>query len=181
MKRRMLDVGVETTQIELVDDGGDRTHLVIRGHLGVEVDPPPGDLAALRALDPHVALRLHRATPAVPGPLRSVQRRPGSSAPRQRRSVRAACQHKIGAVKRWQGSSGRLPQFAGNYNASCGAYGTMKRLALVLALAHGTAGCAHQQLTNTQVVVGLAAVAGLTLLILYATPCNDFPTCSRSQ
>src|SRR5690349_2444873 len=27
-------------QIELVDDGGDRTHLVIGGHLGVEVDPP---------------------------------------------------------------------------------------------------------------------------------------------
>jgi hypothetical protein len=56
------DVGVEPAQIELVDDGGDRTHLVIGGHLGVEVDPPPGDLAALRALDPHVALRLHRAT-----------------------------------------------------------------------------------------------------------------------
>ena len=54
--------------IELVDDGGDRTHLVIGGHLGVEVDPPPGDLAALRALDSHVALRLHRATrPGRPG------------------------------------------------------------------------------------------------------------------
>jgi hypothetical protein len=37
-------------------------HLVIGGHLGVEVDPPPGDLAALRALDPHVGRWLHRAT-----------------------------------------------------------------------------------------------------------------------
>ena len=53
---------MEPAQIELVDDGGDRTHLVTGGHLGVEVDPPPGDLAALRALDSHVALRLHRAT-----------------------------------------------------------------------------------------------------------------------
>jgi hypothetical protein len=31
------DVGVEPAQIELVDDGDDRTHLVIGGHLGVEV------------------------------------------------------------------------------------------------------------------------------------------------
>ena len=62
------DVGVEPAQIELVDDGGDRTHLVIGGHLGVEVDSAPGDLAALRALDPYVALRLHRATrPGRPG------------------------------------------------------------------------------------------------------------------
>jgi len=62
------DVGVAPTQIELVDDDGDRTHLVIGGHLGVEVDPAPGDLAALRALDPHVALRLHRAPrPGRPG------------------------------------------------------------------------------------------------------------------
>ena len=62
------DVGVAPAQIELVDDGGDRTHLVIGGHLGVDVDPPSGDLAALRALDPHVALRLHRATrPGRPG------------------------------------------------------------------------------------------------------------------
>ena len=35
------DVGVAPAQIELVDDGGDRTHLVIGGHLGVEVDPAP--------------------------------------------------------------------------------------------------------------------------------------------
>jgi hypothetical protein len=35
---------------------------VIGGHLGVEVDPPPGDLGALRALGLRVALRLHRAT-----------------------------------------------------------------------------------------------------------------------
>ena len=62
------DVGVPPAQIELVDDGGDRTHLVIGGHRGVEVDPPPGDLAALRALDPHVAFRLHRAArPGRPG------------------------------------------------------------------------------------------------------------------
>ena len=62
------DVGVAPAQIELVDDGGDRTHLVIGGHLGVEVDPPPRDLAALRALDPHVARRLYRATrPGRPG------------------------------------------------------------------------------------------------------------------
>ena len=62
------DVGVEPAQIELVDDGGDRTHLVIGGHLGVEVDPAPGDRAALRAFDPHVALRLHRAAwPGRPG------------------------------------------------------------------------------------------------------------------
>jgi hypothetical protein len=72
---------VEPAPIELVDDGGDRTHLVIGGHLGgdrthlvigghlgVAVDPPPGVLAALRALDPYVALRLHRATrPGRPG------------------------------------------------------------------------------------------------------------------
>jgi hypothetical protein len=64
------DLGVEPAQIEPVDDGGDRTHLVIDGHLGVEVDPAPGDLTALRALDPHVALRLHRATrPGQPGEL----------------------------------------------------------------------------------------------------------------
>jgi hypothetical protein len=62
-RRGGADVGVEPTQIELVDDGSDRTHLVIGGHLGVEVDPPPGDLAALRAPDPHVALRRNRATP----------------------------------------------------------------------------------------------------------------------
>jgi hypothetical protein len=62
------DVGVEPAQIELVDDGGDRTDLVVGGHLGVEVDLPPGDLAALRALDSHIALRLHRATrPGRPG------------------------------------------------------------------------------------------------------------------
>jgi len=62
-------VGVALAQIELVDDGGDRTHRVISGHLGVEVDPPPGDLAALRARDPHVALPPHRATrPGRPAP-----------------------------------------------------------------------------------------------------------------
>jgi hypothetical protein len=66
--RRGADVGVAPAQIELVDDGGDRAHLVIGGHLGVEVDPPPGDLAALGALDSHVALRLHRTTrPGRPG------------------------------------------------------------------------------------------------------------------
>jgi hypothetical protein len=64
--RRERGRRVETAQIELVHDGGDRTHLVIGGHLGVEV--APGDLAALRALDPHAVLRLHRATrPDRPG------------------------------------------------------------------------------------------------------------------
>ncbi len=64
------DVGVEPAQIEPVDDGRDRTHLVIGRPLGVEVDPAPDDRAALRALDPHVALRLHRATrPGRPGGL----------------------------------------------------------------------------------------------------------------
>jgi len=61
------DVGVEPAQIELVDDGGDRTHPVIGGQLGVEVDPPPRDRAALRAVDPHVALRLHRAARPAAG------------------------------------------------------------------------------------------------------------------
>jgi len=97
--RRGRGRSVALAQIELVDDGGDRTHRVIGGPLGVAVDPPagdlaalrarltrtsrsgctgqlgpaeppPGDLAALRARDPHVALRLHRAT------------RPGRAAPR---------------------------------------------------------------------------------------------------
>jgi len=47
--RAAADIGVAPAQIEPVDDGGDRTHLVIGGQVGVEVAPSPGDLAALRA------------------------------------------------------------------------------------------------------------------------------------
>jgi len=56
------DVGVALAQLELVDDGGERTHLVIGGHLGVDVDPPQGIWPRCARLTPYVALRLHRAT-----------------------------------------------------------------------------------------------------------------------
>jgi methionine-rich copper-binding protein CopC len=50
----------------------------------------------------------------------------------------------------------------------------MKRLALVLALAHGTAGCAHQQLTNRQVAAGaVTAAAVITLTLLLSVQCNE--------
>jgi hypothetical protein len=48
-RRGGADLGAQPAQIELVDDGGDRTHLVIGWHRGVEVDQPRGDLAAPRA------------------------------------------------------------------------------------------------------------------------------------
>lgn len=101
------DVGVETAQIELVDDGGDRADRVICRHLvlrlrarvaraplrmhGLEVDQAPDELAALRALDPHIALGLDRTTrPGAAlgivgaGPQRRLRRRPqvtGSGSP----------------------------------------------------------------------------------------------------
>ena len=61
--------------IAAYDDGGDRTHLVIGRHLGVEVDPP-------QVIWPRCArwTRAARA-PAAPGnsarPTRRVHRRPG--------------------------------------------------------------------------------------------------------
>jgi hypothetical protein len=51
-----VDVGVAGASIELVDDDGARMHLVIGGHLGIEVAPRSGDWPRC-ALDPHVAIR----------------------------------------------------------------------------------------------------------------------------
>jgi methionine-rich copper-binding protein CopC len=50
----------------------------------------------------------------------------------------------------------------------------MKRLALVLALANGATGCAHQQLTNRQVAAGaVTAAAVITLILLLSVQCNE--------
>ena len=56
----------------------------------------------------------------------------------------------------------------------------MKRLALILALAHGTAGCAHQ-LTNRDVALGLVVAAGLTVIVIAGgKTCNELTTsCPR--
>jgi len=51
--------------LELVDDGGDRWHLVIGGQIGVEVDPPSGDRA--RAARAGLALRALAAPATRPG------------------------------------------------------------------------------------------------------------------
>ena len=100
-----MHVGVETAQIELVDDGGDRADRVICRHLvlrlrarvaraplrmhGLEVDQAPDELAALRALDPHVALGLHRAARRGRGRRRRRTTAPATS-PVGRRASRAA-------------------------------------------------------------------------------------------
>jgi hypothetical protein len=56
----------------------------------------------------------------------------------------------------------------------------MKRLALVVALATASAGCAHKQLTNRQVAVGVVAgVAVVGLVVLLALQCNDLTTDCR--
>ncbi|HEX3763681.1 MAG TPA: hypothetical protein VHW23_33520, partial [Kofleriaceae bacterium] len=53
-------------------------------------------------------------------------------------------------------------------------------LALAVALAHGTTGCAHGQLTNTEFVVGAVVVVGLVgLALLKATDCNELTTQCR--
>lgn len=50
----------------------------------------------------------------------------------------------------------------------------MKRLALVVALASASAGCAHKQLTNRQVAVGaVAAVAVIGLIVLLSLQCDE--------
>jgi hypothetical protein len=49
----------------------------------------------------------------------------------------------------------------------------MKRLAIVLALASGTPGCAHKQLTNQEFAVGAVYAAALFALIFLAVPCNE--------
>jgi heme/copper-type cytochrome/quinol oxidase subunit 3 len=49
----------------------------------------------------------------------------------------------------------------------------MKRLAIVLALASGTPGCAHRQLTNQQFAVGAVYAAMLLGLVFLAVRCND--------
>ena len=47
-------------------------------------------------------------------------------------------------------------------------------LALALALGHGTTGCAHQQLTNTDVAVGvIAAAAVVGGVMLMSVHCNE--------
>jgi hypothetical protein len=53
------------------------------------------------------------------------------------------------------------------------------RLALVLALAHGTTGCAHQ-LTNAEVAYGVVMVAGVTALAFTLGGCNELTTQCRS-
>ena len=58
----------------------------------------------------------------------------------------------------------------------------MKRIALpaVLALALGSAGCAHKQLTNRQVALGAVGIAAIVLLVVVmSTQCdNDFEDCN---
>jgi hypothetical protein len=47
-------------------------------------------------------------------------------------------------------------------------------LALALALAHGSAGCAHQQLTNADVALGAVVVAAVVgLMMLPSVPCDE--------
>jgi hypothetical protein len=56
----------------------------------------------------------------------------------------------------------------------------MKRLALVVALAHGSAGCAHKQLTNRQVATGaIAAVAVVGLIVLLSLQCDELTSQCR--
>ncbi len=53
-------------------------------------------------------------------------------------------------------------------------------LALVLALAHGTTGCAHGQLTNTEFMVGAVVVTGVVAAALLMTSgCNELTTQCR--
>jgi hypothetical protein len=57
--------------------------------------------------------------------------------------------------------------------------GSACSLALVLALAHGTTGCAHQ-LTNTEFVVGAVAVTALVgAALLMTSDCNELTTQCR--
>lgn len=51
---------------------------------------------------------------------------------------------------------------------------TMKPLLLTLALALGSSGCAHQQLTNRQVTYGVIGAAAVTLIVvMLVTQCDD--------
>jgi hypothetical protein len=54
------------------------------------------------------------------------------------------------------------------------------RIALALALAHGTTGCAHQQITDTEFMFGAAAVAGIVAgALLMTSECNELTTRCR--
>jgi hypothetical protein len=67
----------------------------------------------------------------------------------------------------------RKPPRRGAARSACG-------LALVLALAHGTTGCAHQQLTNADVVFGAVAVAAVVAgAVLMTSSCNELTTQCR--
>jgi hypothetical protein len=67
-----------------------------------------------------------------------------------------------------------VPELAGNRRRRSADQSGMKRTALVLALALGTSGCAHKQLTNKQVAVGVVSVAAVVgLVILLSIQCND--------
>ncbi len=51
---------------------------------------------------------------------------------------------------------------------------TMKPLLLIFALALGSAGCAHQQLTNRQIAYGVIGAAAVTLIVvMLVTQCDD--------
>jgi len=53
-------------------------------------------------------------------------------------------------------------------------------LALALALAHGTTGCAHGQITNTEFVVGAVVVVGLVAgALLMTSNCDELTTQCR--
>jgi hypothetical protein len=52
-------------------------------------------------------------------------------------------------------------------------------LALILALAHGTTGCAHQ-LTNAELAYGVVMVAGVVALGVVLSGCNELTTQCRT-
>lgn len=52
-------------------------------------------------------------------------------------------------------------------------------LALALALAHGTTGCAHQ-LTNAELATGVVMVAGVAALAVVLGGCNELTTQCRT-
>jgi hypothetical protein len=52
-------------------------------------------------------------------------------------------------------------------------------LALVLALVHGSSGCAHQ-LTNAELATGVVMVAGIAALAVTLGGCNELTTQCRS-
>ena len=56
--------------------------------------------------------------------------------------------------------------------AACG-------LALILALAHGTSGCAHQ-LSNAELAAGAVTVAGVAAIAVMLSGCNELTTQCRT-